>query len=509
MSRTNTRTRKSRLSYEVNAVEKAIFRIQSQTDDERTKFIIDTFTNFFSDGLRENPAAFRVRFRKMAVTPFNFFRGSAVLFYQDLKIDKDPYIARTNAAGQIFIHVSNKQTKNRTNQHLKPFQGDLHAENFGSYLDCNGIINFDVNDFDEGYVGPFTWDVKRLLASLNLLCYAKGFSDIDIEQILRVCIEEYLKQVYEFCKRTKDHFALTLKNTTGQVKKLLNQTRIQSHAEHLNKMTLIENYDRKFIRNKYTKSVDTNLHNDLMKAFQQYLDSIPENKKYSDRGFNGGEVTYNIKDIVQCSTPGIGSAGKISYSFLLEGRSETLENDIILYMKPAQKSAVSYVVQNEQLDQYFQHDGLRTVLCSYAMQAATPRWLGYTTLNDVPCMVDEITAHAKGLDWSDINEVEDVIEVAQYLGRATGKIIGFDFEKSSSSFVFKAKTHCVADSDCVDTPKDIACLPFSIIPRDIEQTIRDAIHGQDNEFIQDLVEFGMVKRRKDGEKEKIFYLISI
>ena len=237
MSRTNTRTRKSRLSYEVNAVEKAIFRIQSQTDDERTKFIIDTFTNFFSDGLRENPAAFRVRFRKMAVTPFNFFRGSAVLFYQDLKIDKDPYIARTNAAGQIFIHVSNKQTKNRTNQHLKPFQGDLHAENFGSYLDCNGIINFDVNDFDEGYVGPFTWDVKRLLASLNLLCYAKGFSDIDIEQILRVCIEEYLKQVYEFCKRTKDHFALTLKNTTGQVKKLLNQTRIQSHAEHLNKMT--------------------------------------------------------------------------------------------------------------------------------------------------------------------------------------------------------------------------------------------------------------------------------
>ncbi len=61
-----------------------------------------------------------------------------------------------------------------------------------------------------------------------------------------------------------------------------------------------------------------------------------------------------------------------------------------------------------------------------------------------------------------------------------------------SFFSFPAKIHCVADSDCVNTPKDIACLPFSIIPRHTEQTIRDAIHGRDNEFIQDMIEFGMV-----------------
>ena len=55
-----------------------------------------------------------------------------------------------------------------------------------------------------------------------------------------------------------------------------------------------------------------------------------------------------------------------------------------------------------------------------------------------------------------------------------------------------AKIHCVADADCINTPKDIACLPFSIIPRDTEFTIRDAIRGQDEEFIQEMVEFGMV-----------------
>jgi len=270
-------------------------------------------------------------------------------------------------------------------------------------------------------VGPFTWDVKRLMASLNLICYSKGFSDNEIKQILKVCIEEYLKQVYEFCKQSKEHFALTLKNTSGKIKTLLNETRIKSHVGLLNKLTCIENYDRKFIRSKSIQNVDKILYNQLMQAFQQYLDSIPENKKYSDQGFNDGEITYTVKDIVQCSSPGIGSAGKISYTFLIEGRTETLENDIILYMKPAQKSAVSYVVKNENFEQYFKHDGLRTVLCSYAMQASTPKWLGYTTLNSIPCMVDAVTAHSQDLDWTDINDLNDILEVVQYIGRAMGR----------------------------------------------------------------------------------------
>jgi hypothetical protein len=307
-----------------------------------------------------------------------------------------------------------------------------------------------------------------------------------------ICIEEYLKQVYQFCKRSKDHFALTLKNTSGKIKKLLNETRIKSHVTHLNQFTIIENYDRKFIRNQFIENVNENLYNQLLFAFQEYLKSIPENKKYSDRRFNNEEMTYKIKDIVQRSSPGIGSAGKISYSFLIEGRSETLENDIILYMKPAQKSAVSYVIKNEHIEQYFRHDGLRTVLCSYAMQASTPKWLGYTTLNSIPCLVDAVTAHSEDLDWSNIDSFDDIIEIVRYLGRATGKSKKKNSQTMLIMFSFQAKIHCVADSDCVDTPKDIACLPFSIIPRNTEQTIRDAIDGQDNEFIDDMIEFGMV-----------------
>ena len=49
-------------------------------------------------------------------------------------------------------------------------QGDLHAENFGTYLDRTGRLVFDVNDFDEAYLGHWTWDLRRFVASLALMC---------------------------------------------------------------------------------------------------------------------------------------------------------------------------------------------------------------------------------------------------------------------------------------------------------------------------------------------------
>ena len=94
------------LSIECNATEKAIHRIKAQSDDDRSQFIIDTFVKYFADGIEKNPTAFRGRFRKMAATAFNFYRGSALLFYQDLKIDQDPWVHGQKAAGTVFIHVS-------------------------------------------------------------------------------------------------------------------------------------------------------------------------------------------------------------------------------------------------------------------------------------------------------------------------------------------------------------------------------------------------------------------
>ena len=46
--------------------------------------------------------------------------------------------------------------------------GDLHLENFGSYLGDNRLVYFDLNDFDEAALAPAIADLTRLLASLRL-----------------------------------------------------------------------------------------------------------------------------------------------------------------------------------------------------------------------------------------------------------------------------------------------------------------------------------------------------
>ena len=52
-------------------------------------------------------------------------------------------------------------------------------------MDSAGILVFDVNDFDEAFLGHFTWDLRRMAASLALLGFAKALSDDAIERMIR------------------------------------------------------------------------------------------------------------------------------------------------------------------------------------------------------------------------------------------------------------------------------------------------------------------------------------
>ena len=90
----------------------------------------------------------------MAADPFAFYRGSACVFYADVAAREDRWADERTS--RVWI------------------QGDLHAENFGTYMDGAGVLIFDVNDFDEAYVGHFTWDLQRFAASVALMCWQKA-----------------------------------------------------------------------------------------------------------------------------------------------------------------------------------------------------------------------------------------------------------------------------------------------------------------------------------------------
>ena len=96
------------------------------------------------------PELVPVRYGRMLVSPFTFFRGAAYPMAADL--------ARQPRTG---LHVQ--------------LCGDAHLSNFGGFASPDRRLIFGVNDFDETLPGPFEWDVKRLVASFAVAGRDRGF----------------------------------------------------------------------------------------------------------------------------------------------------------------------------------------------------------------------------------------------------------------------------------------------------------------------------------------------
>ena len=401
----------------------------------RTTTIIDTLVDAFDDLMSADPAAFRTKFRKMAADPFAFYRGSACLFYADVAQREDPWADERTS--RIWI------------------QGDLHAENFGTYMDGDGVLIFDVNDFDEAYVGHFTWDVLRFAASLALLGWRKAISDDDITGLVRGYVGAYLDQVRRFTEQDDDRaFSLNLGTTDGPVHQVLQLARLRTRVNLLDDITETEGFDRVLREVPGLRRLDEDEKATVEAAFGRYLESIPESKRY--RG-----VTYTVKDVAGRSGFGIGSAGLPAYTVLIEGFNQALDNDVVLSMKQGNVAAPSRVVTDAAVASAFRHHGHRTAVSQRSLQAHSDRLLGWTDLDGVGFVVSEVSPYEADLDWSELTEIAEIAPVVEYLGRAT------------------AKVHCVADSDA----------DHSLVPFQTEEAIRAVVGGREEEFVGWVVEF--------------------
>ena len=370
----------------------------------RQEAIVDVLVDAFSDLMVADPDAFRQKFRKMAAGPFAFYRGSACLFYADMEREPDRWA--DERTGRVWI------------------QGDLHAENFGTYMDGDGVFVFDVNDFDEAYLGHFTWDIKRMVASVAMLAWMKAISDADIAGLIETYVRAYVEQVRYFVHSDRDHeYSLRLETTAGEIKDILLETRLNTRVDLLERTTLIdENFERRFRRGPGIRDLDDAERAEVKAAYEAYLKTIPDAKRFRS-------LTYEVKDIVGRKGFGIGSAGLPAYNILVEGPTQALENDVVLSMKQGNVAAPSRIVRDERIKGYFMHHGHRTAVSQRALQAHADPWLGYTEVDGVGFVVSELSPYVEDLDWADLTEPEQMSPVLDYLGRAT------------------AKVHCVADKD--------------------------------------------------------------
>ncbi|MEU2619271.1 DUF2252 domain-containing protein [Streptomyces sp. NPDC007157] len=380
--------------------------------EQRGEEILAVFDTAFGELLAADPAAFRVKFRKMAASAFAFYRGTAALFYHDVDAEKRGGPFLDERTSRVWIH------------------GDLHAENFGTYMDSNGRLVFNVNDFDEAYVGPFTWDLKRFSASIALVGYAKALSDEQITELVEVYAGAYRERIHALATGAKSDEVppFTLDSAEGPLLGALRAARSLTRFELLDSMTEIRDWERRFASGGGSIELDAATRYKVLAAFDGYLETLPESSL-------SRPDSYRVKDVVGRRGIGIGSAGLPSYNILLEGSTDALENDVVIYIKQAQTPAVSRHITDPAIRDYFQHEGHRTVISQRALQAHADPWLGWTELDGSGQLVAEVSPYAVDLDWSDIDDPEEIAAVVADLGRATASMHSAADDTSGESLV--------------------------------------------------------------------------
>jgi uncharacterized protein (DUF2252 family) len=123
------------------------------------------------------PELVPIRWGRMMVSPFTYYRGAALPMASDL--------ATTPVSG-LAVQAC----------------GDAHLSNFGLFGSAERRLMFDVNDFDETLPGPWEWDVKRLAASLEVAGRDNGFSAKQCRDTILATVARYRMAMREFASMT-------------------------------------------------------------------------------------------------------------------------------------------------------------------------------------------------------------------------------------------------------------------------------------------------------------------
>jgi uncharacterized protein (DUF2252 family) len=333
-----------------------------------------------------DPDLVPVRHGRMMVSPFTFYRGTAMVMAADL--------AATPNAG-LNVQLC----------------GDAHLSNFGAYASPGRQLVFDLNDFDETLPGPFEYDVKRMAASFTVAARNNRFSKAQVREATLASVRAYREAMAEFAasgtmdlwyaKLSEDDVragiaevrkqraaadAKTKKGTRradskvvdravkiaeGTIAKAHTRTSLQALAK------LVEVVDGKQriasqppvlvpireLDEHYAVSPDE-LEAAVHRQFAEFRSSLPEVRRLLiDR--------FKIVDVAR-KVVGVGSVGTRAFVVLLEGRDAG--DPLFLQVKEATRS----VLESHLPKSRFAQAGERVVHGQQLMQSASDIFLGWS-----------------------------------------------------------------------------------------------------------------------------------
>jgi len=365
------------------------------------KHNIETILNEFDEEcMKLDLEKRKVKYSKMVESPFRFFRGSAYLFYYDMT--KIPFSFHTPVDKPTWI------------------QGDLHMENFGAFQNELGEIVYDVNDFDEGYIGSYLYDVLRMSVSIALYGEAQGLTQKEQKNRIKVYLHSYYDQLNRFKKEKDDPFTFkfTEDNTKGPVKKVLKKLAKRQKDHLLKDITYInEEKKRVFAWSDEIHPVTEEEKNKLQSISEAYFHSIDVDDQ-QDVSY------YTIKDIARKHGTGTASIGLDRFYLLIKGGKEASGvDDLVLEVKEVRTPIPAYFLpyRNHFWDKY-EHQGRRVVATQKAMHHLEDPHLGYLTIDDREYYVRERSPYKKKVKATQLLTVEDFDLTLEIMGKVTAKI---------------------------------------------------------------------------------------
>lgn len=372
------------------------------TDEPRAVRVIAAL-NKHNSGL--SPENRHAKYENMKKSAFFFYRGTNHLFWEDFAGDN-----------RLFGFGGSRE---RT-----WLQGDLHVENFGAFGNDEGVVVYDINDFDEAVIADYQYDVWRMAVSMVLVAQQLGkLSQKQQDEVLDAFALSYLEALADFCQNGGERETIfDIANTSGRLKKLLEKVEEENTRDKMlekwapagrflvdkngDKLAKIERTDPLFV--------------EILAGIERYrMDSLARMPEGADDGY------FQVRDIAHRLGAGTGSLGTPRYYVLIRGVDDTFETDRILDVKRQSRPiAYQYLPGDELLAYRFftrempGQDAIWHAAAYRAMAKDTDDHLGWMELADGFYSVRELSFHKEGIDVDeDLDSKKRFSELAGQWGR--------------------------------------------------------------------------------------------
>jgi uncharacterized protein (DUF2252 family) len=310
------------------------------------------------------PELVPVRYGRMLVSAFTFYRGAAAIMAHDL--------AATPRAG---LHVQ--------------LCGDAHLSNVGGFASPERTLVVDLNDFDETLPGPFEWDLKRMVASFEIAGRDRDFTSAQRRRaVLNVgrSYRDWMRKLAE--ARNLDVWYARLdvetvlrnlraqqaKTQTANVVKAADKARTKDSLKAFAKLTEMVDGEPRIVSDPPLIMSATDLAREagfdfervehlIHQLFRQYRETLQDDRRHLLEEFRMVDLARKVV--------GVGSVGTRCWILLLLGRDG--DDPLFLQIKEAQESVLEPYLGKST----YENHGARVVAGQRIMQSTSDIFLGW------------------------------------------------------------------------------------------------------------------------------------